>query len=230
MRFIPLIDLTTSYQLNDWFLSAMIITLLLMLITMGPYRYEYVRSFLSMFRFKSPDGDVSYPLLSTFENIVVFILSSISIAIAVGIYSHDIMEEGFSQIIFLSWFSCAVVTCLVAKLILYTVTNKILYRKQIIALKPSRWNCFFVMSYSVAGLLILIFSVVVVFLDIHLLVLLIFTYLMRILVIIGRIFKIKTTLFKNQRSNSGFIMYLCAFELAPILIEFMLTSRLFGLI
>lgn len=230
MRFIPLIDLTTSYQLNDWFLSAMIITLLLMLITMGPYRYEYVRSFLSMFRFKSPDGDVSYPLLSTFENIVVFILSSISIAIAVGIYSHDIMEEGFSQIIFLSWFSCAVVTCLVAKLILYTVTNKILYRKQIIALKPSRWNCFFVMFYSVAGLLILIFSVVVVFLDIHLLVLLIFTYLMRILVIIGRIFKIKTTLFKNQRSNSGFIMYLCAFELAPILIEFMLTSRLFGLI
>ena len=230
MRFIPLIDLTTSYQLNDWFLSAMIVTLLLMLITMGPYRYDYVRSFLSMFRFKSPDGDVSYPLLSTFENILVFLLSSISIAIAVGIYSHDIMEEGFSQIIFLLWYSCGVVVCLVVKLILYTVTNKILYRKQIIALKPSRWNCFFVMSYSVSGLLILFFSIIVVFLDIHLLVLLIFAYLMRALVITGRIFKIKTTLFKNRRSNSGFIMYLCAFELAPILIEFMLTSRLFGLI
>ena len=230
MRFIPLIDLTTSYQLNDWFLSAMIVTLLLMLITMGPYRYDYVRSFLSMFRFKSPDGDVSYPLLSTFENILVFLLSSISIAIAVGIYSHDIMEEGFSQIIFLLWYSCDVVICLVVKLILYTVTNKILYRKQIIALKPSRWNCFFVMSYSVSGLLILFFSIIVVFLDIHLLVLLIFAYLMRALVITGRIFKIKTTLFKNRRSNSGFIMYLCAFELAPILIEFMLTSRLFGLI
>ena len=230
MRFIPLIDLTTSYQLNDWFLSAMIVTLLLMLITMGPYRYDYVRSFLSMFRFKSPDGDVSYPLLSTFENILVFLLSSISIAIAVGIYSHDIMEEGFSQIIFLLWYSCDVVVCLVVKLILYTVTNKILYRKQIIALKPSRWNCFFVMSYSVSGLLILFFSIIVVFLDIHLLALLIFAYLMRALVITGRIFKIKTTLFKNRRSNSGFIMYLCAFELAPILIEFMLTSRLFGLI
>ena len=230
MRFIPLIDLTTSYQLNDWFLSAMIVTLLLMLITMGPYRYDYVRSFLSMFRFKSPDGDVSYPLLSTFENILVFLLSSISIAIAVGIYSHDIMEEGFSQIIFLLWYSCGVVICLVVKLILYTVTNKILYRKQIIALKPSRWNCFFVMSYSVSGLLILFFSIIVVFLDIHLLALLIFAYLMRALVITGRIFKIKTTLFKNRRSNSGFIMYLCAFELAPILIEFMLTSRLFGLI
>lgn len=208
----------------------MILTLLLMLIIMGPYRYEYVRSFLSMFRFKSPDGDVSFPLLSTTENVVVFLLSSISIAISVGIYSHDIMEEGFSQVFFLLWYSCAVAVLLVVKLVLYTVTNKFLYKRQIITLKPSRWNCFFVMSYSVAGLLILVFSIIVVFLDIHVLVLLIFAYLMRILVIIGRIFKIKTTLFKNQRSNSGFIMYLCAFELAPILIEFVLTSRLFGLI
>ena len=230
MSFIPIIDLANSYQLNDWFLSAMILTLLLMLIIMGPYRHDYVKSFLSMFRFKSPDGDVSYPLLSTVENIAVFILSSISIGISVGIYSHDLMEEGFSQVIFLLWYSFLVVLCLVIKLMLYTVTNKILYNKQIITLKPGRWNCFFVMSYSVAGLFILIFSICVVFLDIHILALLIFAYLMRFLVITGRIFKIKTTLFKNKRSNSGFIMYLCAFELAPIVIEFMLTSRLFGLI
>lgn len=227
---LPIIDLKTYYGINDWFLSAMIVTLLLMLVIMGPYRYDYVKSFLSMLRFKSPDGDVSYPLLSTAENIAVFILSSISIAIAVGIYSHDLMEEGFSQIIFLLWYSAAVVVCLVIKLLLYTVTNKILYRKQIITLKPGRWNCFFVMSYSVAGLIILIISICVVFLNIHLLVLLIFAYFMRVLVIAGRIFKIKTTLFKNQRSNSGFILYLCTFELAPILIEFLLTSRLFGLI
>ena len=227
---LPIIDLKTYYGINDWFLSAMIVTLLLMLVIMGPYRYDYVKSFLSMLRFKSPDGDVSFPLLSTAENIAVFILSSISIAIAVGIYSHDLMEEGFSQIIFLLWYSAAVVVCLVIKLLLYTVTNKILYRKQIITLKPGRWNCFFVMSYSVAGLIILIISICVVFLNIHLLVLLIFAYFMRVLVIAGRIFKIKTTLFKNQRSNSGFILYLCAFELAPILIEFLPTSRLFGLI
>lgn len=230
MKFIPIIDLAGSYQLNDWFLSAMILTLLLMLVIMGPYRHDYVKSFLSMFRFKSPDGDVSYPLLSTAENIAVFVLSSISIGISVGVYSHDLMEGGFSQVIFLLWYSAAVVVCLVIKLMLYTVTNKILYKRQIITLKPGRWNCFFVMSYSVASLLILIFSIIVVFLDIHLLALLVFAYLMRLLVIIGRIFKINTTLFKNRHSNFGFILYLCAFELAPILIEFMLTSRLFGLI
>jgi len=225
-----LIDLENSYHINDWFLSAMILTLLFMLVIMGPYRYDYVKSFLSMFRFKSPDGDVSYPLLSTLENIFIFTLSSFSIGISVGIYSHDLMKEGFSQVVFLLWYSLLVIVCLVIKLILYTITNKILYKRQVISLKPGRWNCFFVMSYSVAGFLILIFSIIVVFLDLHILALLIFAYLIRFLVIAGRIFKIKTTLFKNQSSNLGFIMYLCAFELAPIVIEFMLTSRLFGLI
>ena len=228
--FIPLIDLSNSFQLNDWFLSAMILTLLFMLIIMGPYRYDYIESFLSMLRFKSPDGDVSYPLLSTVENIFIFILSCFSIGIAVGIYSHDLMEEGFSQIIFLLWYSSLVVVCFVVKLLLYTIANKILYKRQIITLKPGRWNCFYVMSFSVAGLLILIFSILVLFLNLPLVLLLVFAYLMRILVIMGRIFKIKTTLFKNQRTNSGFIVYLCAFELAPIIIEFMLTSKLFGLI
>ena len=230
MKFLPIIDSAHFFPVNDWFLSAMILTLLLMLVIMGPYRQDYTRSFLSMFRFKSPDGEVSYPLLSTLENIFIFILASFSIGIAVGVYSHGLMEEGFSQIIFLLWYSSLVIVCLVIKLILYTVTNKILYGRQIITLKPGRWNCFFVMSFSVAGLLILVFSILVVFLGINVLALLVFAYLVRILVISGRIFKMKTSLFKNQRSNLGFIMYLCAFELAPILIEFMLTSKLFGLI
>ena len=99
------------------------------------------------------------------------------------------------------------------------------YKRQIITLKPGRWNCFFVMSFSVAGLLILVFSVLVLFLNLPLVSLLVFAFLMRILVISGRIFKIKTTLFKNQSSNSGFIMYLCAFEIAPVLIEFVLLRN-----
>ena len=230
MIFLPIIGLSTPDHINDWFLSAMILTLLSMLIIMGPFKDDYVRSYLSMFRFKSPDGDVSYPLLSTWQNIFIFVLSCISVGIAVGIYSHNLMKDGFSQVLFLLWYSSLVVFCFLLKLMLYTVTNKFLYNRQIITLKPGRWNCFFVMSFSVSCLLILAFSFVVVFLDIHVLALLVFAYLMRILNIAGRIFKIKTTLFKNRRSNLGFIMYLCAFELAPILIEFMLTSRLFGLI
>lgn len=227
---VPIISLVNPFQINDWFLLVVILTLLLMLLIMGPYRYEYIDSFSSMLRFKSPDGDVSYPLLSTVENIIVFVLSCVSIGISVSIYSQDLTEEGFRQVIFLLWFSLSATVAFVLKLLLYTAANKILYKRQIITLKPGRWNCFFVMSFSVTTFLILVFSVLVLFLNLPLVSLLVFAYLMRILVISGRIFKIKTTLFKNKRSNSGFIMYLCAFEIAPIIVEFVLLRYLFGLI
>lgn len=230
MMSIPVISLVNPFQVNDWFLSVVILTLLLMLIIMGPNRHDYVDSFSSMLRFKNPDGDVNYPLLSTLENIIVFVLSCISIGIAVTIYSQDLKEEGFSVVLFLLWLSFFALVAFFTKLFLYSIANRILYKRQVIMLKPGRWSCFFVMSFSVAGLLMLVFSILVLFLNLPLVSLLVFAYLMRILVISGRIFKIKTTLFKNQRTNSGFILYLCAFELAPILIEFMLTSRLFGLI
>ena len=228
--FATIISLANTFQVNDWFLSVVILTLLLMLIIMGSYRYEYIDSFSSMLRFKNPDGDVSYPLLSTVENIIVFVLSCVSIGIVVTIYSQDLTDEGFRQVIFLLWYSLSATVAFVLKLLLYSAANKILYQRQVITLKPGRWNCFFVMSFSVAGFLILVFSILVLFLNLPHVLLLVFAYLMRILVISGRIFKIKTTLFKNQRSNSGFIMYLCAFEIAPVLVEYVLLSEYFGLI
>ena len=225
-----IISLVNPFQVNDWFLSVVILTLLIMLVIMGPYRFEYIDSFSSMLRFKNPDGDVSYPLLSTVENIMVFVLSCVIIGISVAIYSQDLTEEGLGQIIFLLWYSFFATIAFVLKLLLYTAANKILYKRQVITLKPGRWNCFFVMSFSAAAFLILVFSVLVLFLNLPHVLLLVFAYGMRILVISGRIFKIKTTLFKNQRSNVGFIMYLCAFEIAPVLVEFVLLRYLFGLI
>ena len=230
MSFLPIIDLVNTYNLNDWFLSVMILTLLLMLVIMGPHRHAFAGSVSQMFRFKNPDGDVSYPLLSTLEYVILFILSCLSVGIAVGIYSHDMMEEGFSQVFFLLRYCALMVVFFLIKLFLYTVANRILYERQIIPIKPGRWNCFFVMSFSVAAFLILLFSIVVLFLNIPLVALWIFAYLMCAFVITGRIFKINTTLFKNRRSNLGFILYLCAFEIVPLFLEFLVSGVLFGLI
>jgi len=230
MTMIPIFGITGSLQVNDWFLSVMIVSLLLMLIIMGPYRESYIESFSSMFRFKNPDGDVEYPLLSTLGFITIFFLSCLSIGISVTVYSQDLSADDGSALLFLVWFSALVLLCFLFKLLLYSTVNRILYNSQAITLKPARWNCFFVMSFSVAGFIILILSILVLFLGIPPVLLLVFMFLVRIMVIIGRIFKIKTSLFKNIRSYSGFILYLCAFEIAPVLIELVVLNRVLGLI
>ena len=86
------------------------------------------------------------------------------------------------------------------------------------------------MSFSVGGFVILMLAFIVHFFSLPLFLLLVLSYLVRILIISGRIFKIKTSLFKNRSSNSGFILYLCAFEIVPVIIELGFLNKYIGLI
>ena len=226
----PLSVLNTPININDWFLLVMITSLVLMVLIMGPYRKSYKTSIRSMYKFKTPDSDVEYPLFSTLGFVILFVLSCISIGIALVLYSQDVYVEGSEPVMFLLTVSLVLIICFFVKLLLCTIVNNWLYKSQTITLKPVRWNCFMVMTFSVAGFIILVSALLVLFLRLPYILLLILCYLVRILVISGRIFKIKTSLFKNRSSNSGFLLYLCAFEIAPVIIEFVILDKYIGLI
>ncbi len=105
MLLTPLVSISDTLQVNDWFLSVTILTLLLMLLIMGPYRYAYLDSVSSMFRLKNPDGDISYPLLFNLGYLLIFILSCISIGIAVSVYFHAGSVGNPSGMMTLLWYS-----------------------------------------------------------------------------------------------------------------------------
>lgn len=223
-------SINTPVNINDWFLLVMIVSMVLMILIMGPYWKSYKTSIRSMYKFSTPDGDVEYPLFSTLGFVTVFVLSCIGIAIALVLYSQDVSVEGVEPLLTLLSVSSVVVLCFVAKLLLCTIVNNWLYKSQTINLKPLRWNCFVVMSFSVGGFVILMLAFIVHFFSLPLFLLLVLSYLVRILIISGRIFKIKTSLFKNRSSNSGFILYLCAFEIVPVIIELGFLNEYIGLI
>ena len=223
-------SINTPVSINDWFLLVMIVSMVLMVLIMGPYWKSYKTSIRSMYKFNTPDGDVEYPLFSTLGFVTVFVLSCIGIAIALVLYSQDVSVEGAEPLLTLFSVSTVIVLCFVTKLLLYTIVNNLLYKSQAINLKPLRWNCFVVMSFSVGGFVILLLAFIVHFFSLPLFLLLILSYLVRILIILGRIFKIKTSLFKNRSSNSGFILYLCAFEIVPVIIELGFLNEYIGLI
>ena len=223
-------SINTPVSINDWFLLVMVVSMVLMILIMGPYWKSYKTSIRSMYKFSTPDGDVEYPLFSTLGFVTVFVLSCIGIAIAFVLYSQDVSVEGVEPLLTLLSVSSVIVLCFVAKLLLYTIVNNWLYKSQTINLKPLRWNCFVVMSFSVGGFVILMLAFIVHFFSLPLFLLLVLSYLVRILIISGRIFKIKTSLFKNRSSNSGFILYLCAFEIVPVIIELGFLNEYIGLI
>lgn len=227
---VPIFSLVNPVQVNDWFLSVVLLTLLLMFVIMGPCRVDFIDSVSSMLRFKNPDGDVSYPLIPTQGYAILFLLSCIGVGVSVSVYMSDVTQGDSIRILPLLWYSLVALVCFMIRLLLYSGVNRILYGKQVITLKPGRWNCFFLMTFSVAGMLILLFSILVFFFDMPVLTLLFFAVFLRAFVISGRIFKIKTTLFKNRRTNLGFIVYLCALEIVPLFLEFVLWRYSIGLI
>ena len=229
MNPVPSLLLNSPSAVNDWLVCAIIVVFLLLLFAMGPFRAYYIKTVKSMYRFRNPDRDVCFPPYSSFGFVSIFILSSFCIGIAILVYTRNCAYSNPEQLLDLLSFSGLISVVFGIKLAIYQMVNTFLFKSQTIMLKPTRWNCFFVTTYAGAGFLILLLSVLALFVGLPNLLLLIFVFIVRFLVVIGRVFKIKTVIFKNKRLNMGIIMYLCAFEIVPMLLTFVIWGRFISL-
>jgi len=225
MSFVPL-AMTGQIEINDGFLSVMIAVFLLMFLVMGPYRNDFRRSVSSMFKFKTPDPEISFPQYSSLGFVLLFILSVISMGIPIAYCCHGASPDNSSALSGLFIVTGMTAALIFAWLLLYHAVNKVLYRSQSIKVRPTRWNCFFLTIFAVTAILILTFSILVMFLGIPEIVLGIFAIVVTVLMAIGRIFRVITALFRNKRLSYGIILYLCALELIPAVFTVVIWSRL----
>lgn len=229
MTFIPVSLLDTPLDANDWLMTILVLVFLLMLLIMGPHAEYYSKTVSSMYRFNNPDSDVTFPPFSPFGFVAVFILSCIGMGFTVFQFIGDVSDKTTGPVGDLFMISAMLLVVYAVRLLIYQMVNSILYRSQTINLKPTRWNGFYVATFSAACFVVLVFSAFVLFLRLPLLLLPVFVLLLRIIVVVGRIFKIKTALFKNNRSKSGFILYLCALEIVPMILTFVIWAKLISL-
>lgn len=223
MTSVPL-TLTGLIEINDGFLTAMIAVCMLMLLVMGPLRNDFVRTLFFMFRFKSPESEITYPQYSSFGFVALFVLSSFSMGVPLSYCYHGALTGSALLNLLLISGMTAVVSYI--WLLLYLAVNTILYNSQTVMVRPTRWSNFFATVYAAQSFILLAFSVIVIFLDIPLLVLVIFAIVLTIIMAIGRIFRVLTALFRNKRFNVGIILYLCALEIIPTVLMAVIWSRL----
>ena len=201
---------------TDWFLLALIVAVLVMVVTVGPERECYVVSFASMFRYRSSDTEILYPSGSLVRGIVAFLVSCLSFSLMLcsveGEYSFE-SGRGLSVLATGAGFAAFFY---VLKLILYSSVNGQLFRKQKITVKPSRWNGFFNMLFTVSGVMFLVVALIVTFFGIPRLYSLVLAFSVPVFIETGVFYKLKSALFKNKVSGMGFFYYLCALEFSPL--------------
>lgn len=217
-------ELDSPVDVNDWYLLILIISFLLSLYVMGSYIASYLDGLSVMYRFNSPDSDIRYPEFSPFGKIVVVLLSCINMGLGLSLILSDL--SGPEKNAVSVFFEASVWPLLFfgIRIFLYQIVNASLYRSQVIKLKTSRWNGFFIMVFSASGLCVLVLTSVVLFMKLPSLVLVICMSILMLLAETGLFFKIKTSLFKNKCSNTRLILYLCALELGPIILVLVLLG------
>ncbi|MBO4268461.1 MAG: DUF4271 domain-containing protein [Bacteroidaceae bacterium] len=201
---------------TDWFLLALIVAVLVVVVTVGPERDCYVDSVASMFRYRSSDTEIVYPSGSLFSGIVLFLVSCVSFSLMLCSIEGEYSLESGRGLYLLAVGAASAALFYIVKLILYTSVNGQLFRKQKITVKPSRWNGFFNMLFTVSGVMFLVVALIVTFLGPPRLYSLILAFSVPVFIETGVFYKLKSALFKNKVSGMGFFYYLCALEFSPL--------------
>ena len=209
----------------DWFLLSLVIVVLVYVVTVGPERECYADSVASMFRYRSSDTEIIYPSGSLFRGIVDFIASCVSFGLMFcSIRGEFSLESSHGQILIALGTGIAALFY-VLKLVLYTSVNGNLYSRQKITVKPSRWNGFFNMLFTVSGMMFLAVAVIVTFLGLPRPYSIILAFIVPVFIEIGVFYKLRSSLFKNKVSGIGFFYYLCALEFSPLVLAILVLIR-----
>lgn len=208
----------SSPSTDDWLLLCAILSLLSALVIMGPARHLFAKGIISMFRFNDKTHDLVCPFYAPAIYLLLSIVSCINFGIAFTLLSWELtgVESPFLTPFLIN--TGIVALFLLVKMLLFQTVNSRLYRRQVAAVKPVRWNSFYIMVFSTASLLVQIFSLTVFLLELPLICILFWTLLILIFAQIGLFYKLKTALFKKSSSTLGFILYLCALQILPIIL------------
>ena len=213
-------------NINDWYLLFMAISFLAGLILIGPFRSYYEKGISAMYRFSSPEVDIIYAPYTQLGFLTVSVISCLDLGLALVLSSKDITVQGPSLITVLLSASGFFLALFFLKMILYHSVNSLLYKVQTITIKPIRWNGFFIMAFSAASFVILVMSAIVMFFDLPRILLFVGAFLILLIMETGIIFCIKNALLKNKCSILGFILYLCALEIVPIILMLLILTRI----
>ena len=216
MSSVSIATLDTPVRADDWYLVFMTVSILLSILVMGPYRKFYFKGISNMFRFNSPGADICFPLYTPLGYVLVSMLSCTNFGLALLLLSSSPECSGISMIYMVLTASGLSGLFFLFKLLLYQIVNSSLYKSQATMVKTSRWNGFFIMAFSATGFAVVLLTAVVLFLELPSYILAVCSVIVVMMTETGLIFKIKTSLLRNNCSTYSFILYLCALELGPI--------------
>ncbi len=226
----PVIDRYFSMQLfDDWTMLALLVLFLASCLLLGPQLGTLKTSLVYVYRIKNLNSEFKTLNLSPLHSIAVAIVSVLSVSFASALAGIIPERTDTHTLVSVLHAFIYIVFCILLKQQLSHVVNNRMYATQKICVKPLRWNALSMTMLSFLGISSLVICLMEMFIPFPSAVYIILLSFLVLLCLYGKIIKAKSSLFSTRCKLLGIILYLCALEIAPLVLALflMVTNTLF---
>lgn len=219
-----ILNMSADFNYDDWMLSALLMSFILMCLVIGLNKSEFKKSIKSLLKFNGKDDDIVYSSLGSTDSLLMMLQVSFAVGSSQYILFGKTIEDNPDTLKVVMASSLIVFLIIFFKVNLCNFVNHFLYKKRLMPTPPSLWTGFYILSLFTFGSFLSLISILFFLFDLPIGIGRVLLITCAIIVEISIIIKTYRVFFRKKIGLLIFFIYLCALEFAPTFLAWLLIG------
>lgn len=202
---------------DDWIMLYLVATVLLTCLLLGPHLHQFLDALNYAFNRKSLVSEIRTLTLPPVLSVGLSMVSLASVSLTAVLAGFEVPGKENGQALAAAVIFPVLFLTFFLKQFFVRTVNRRLYARQMVTIKPVRWNMFSSTLLAFWGVLHTLLNILAVFAGIPAGITFKASIVVMAIVETVMIVKIKTSLFSTQCNFLGIMLYLCTLEFGPLL-------------
>ncbi len=217
-------SIPADFNYDDWMLSALLVSFILMCLVIGLNRSEFKKSIKSQLKFNGKDDNLIYSSLGTTDSFLMMLQVSFAVGSSQYVLLRKTIEDNPDTLKVVMASSLIVFLIIFFKVNLCNFVNHFLYNRRLMPTPPSLWTGFYILSIFTFGSFLSLISILFFLFDLPIGIGRVLLITCAIIVEISIIIKTYRVFFRKKIGLLIFFIYLCALEFAPTFLAWLLIG------
>lgn len=217
-------SIPADFNYDDWMLSALLVSFILMCLVIGLNRSEFKKSIKSQLKFNGKDDNLVYSSLGTTDSFLMMLQVSFAVGSSQYVLLRKTIEDNPDTLKVVMASSLIVFLIIFFKVNLCNFVNHFLYNRRLMPTPPSLWTGFYILSIFTFGSFLSLISILFFLFDLPIGIGRVLLITCAIIVEISIIIKTYRVFFRKKIGLLIFFIYLCALEFAPTFLAWLLIG------
>jgi hypothetical protein len=219
-----ILSMSADFNYDDWMLSALLMSFILMCLVIGLNKSEFKKSIKSLLKFNGKDEDIVYSSLGTTDSLLMMIQVSFAVGSSQYILLGKTIKDNPDTLKVVMASFLIVFLIIFFKVNLCNFVNHFLYNRRLMPTPPSLWTGFYILSIFTFGSFLSLISILFFLFNLPIGIGRVLLITCAIIVEISVIIKTYRVFFRKKIGLLIFFIYLCALEFAPTFLAWLLIG------